>query len=112
MALVAISSIHRVETLRESSDMTKRQKKAKQVVSIEWYRQPCANGIGRITSPVRLSQWYAHFTWKDWTTLLAQLKTEISRFDRAILALTKLAIVRGQPLMNQTNALERKQGRR
>jgi len=89
--------------------MTKRQKKAKQVISIEAYRQSCANGIGRVTSEVRPNQSCAYFAWKDWNTLLAELKTEISQFDRAILALTKLAIARGQLILNQSDASERKQ---
>jgi len=93
--------------------MAKRQKKAqKQVVSIEAYRQARTESVGRLTSQILVGQWYADFTWKDWSTLLAQLKTEISQVDRAILALTKLAIGRGQPFLNQTDAPERKQGRR
>ena len=92
--------------------MTKTQKKAKQVISIEAYPQSCANGSGRVTSQVRLNQWCAHFTWKDWRTLLAQLKTELSQFDQAILALTELARGRGQLILNQTEGSERKQAQR
>jgi len=93
--------------------MAKRQKKGqKQVVSIETYQQTRTGGVGRRTSQILVGGSYADFTWKDWSTLLAQLRTEISQIDRAILALTKLAMGRGQPLLDQTNALERKQGRR
>jgi hypothetical protein len=94
------------------SGMAKRQKKIKQVVSIEAYRQSRTRGVGTLTSQTHLGQWYADFVWKDWSTLLAQLKTEISEIDRAILALTKLAMGRSQPFLNQANAPERKQGRR
>lgn len=93
--------------------MAKRQKRAQErVVSIEAYRQSRPKRVGRLTSQVRLGQWYADFIWKDWSTLLAQLKTEISQIDRAILALTKLSTGRSQPFLNQANAPERKQGRR
>lgn len=87
-------------------------KNTKRVVSIEAYRQSRTQGVGPLTSQIRINQWYADFVWKDWSTLLAQLKTEISEIDRAILALTKLAVGRSQPFLNQANAPERKQGRR
>ena len=92
--------------------MAKRQKKAEQVLSIEAYRQSRTEGVGRLTSQILLGQWYADFIWKDWSTLLVQLKTEISQVDRAILALTKLTMLRNQPFLNQANTPERKQGRR
>jgi len=91
--------------------MAKKHKKAQeQVVSIEEYRQ-ARNGIV-LPSQILAGRWYAGFSWKDWTRLLTQLKTEKSQVDRAILALTKLAIGRDQRFSNQTNAPERKQGRR
>ena len=93
--------------------MAKVQKKAKErVVSIEAYRQSRAKSVGMLTGQTLAGRWYADFTWKDWSTLLAQLKTELSHFDRAILALTKLAMERSQPFTNQANAPARKQGRR
>jgi len=92
--------------------MAKKHKKAQeQVVSIEEYRQARTNGIV-LPSQILAGRWYAGFSWKDWTRLLTQLKTEKSQVDRAILALTKLAIGRDQRFSNQTNAPERKQGRR
>lgn len=92
--------------------MAKRQKKIKQVVSIEAYRQSRTQGVGTLTSQIRLGQWCADFVWKDWSTLLAQLRTEMSEIDRAIQALTKLAMERSEPFLDQTNAPARKQGRR
>ena len=92
--------------------MGKVQKKTKQVVSIEAYRQARTEDADRLTSQLLVGQWYADFVWKDWSTLLAQLKTEISEIDRAILALTKLAMGRSQLFLNQAIAPERKQGRR
>ena len=90
--------------------MAKVQKKTRQVVSIDRYRQARTEGVGSVMSQIPVG-WYAGFTRKDWSTLLAQLKTEISQIDRAILTLTKLAMGRGQPFLNQTNAPARKQGR-
>jgi|GEM_PF-6879585 len=86
--------------------MDKVQKKTKRVVSIEAYRQSHTEGL---TSQILASQWYADFAWKDWSTLLAQLKTEISEIDRAMLALTELALGRSQPFLNQAIAPGRKQ---
>jgi hypothetical protein len=95
------------------SGMAKVQKKAQErVVSIDAYRQARTKGVGRLTSQILIGRWYAGFSWKDWSTLLAQLKTEISQIDRAILALTKLEMGRNQPFFSQNNAPERKQGRR
>jgi hypothetical protein len=79
------------------------------VVSIDAYGQPRSKSFANLTNQFAVGQWCADFTRKDWRTLLAQLKAEMLQFDRAILALTKLAIGRGS--LNQTNALERKQGR-
>lgn len=93
--------------------MAKRQNKAKErVVSIDAYRQPGAKGVHGLTSQILVGRLYADFAWKDWTSLLEQLKTEMSQIDRAILALTKLAIGRGQAFLSQTNAPVRKHGRR
>ncbi len=93
--------------------MAKKQKKAKErVVSIDAYRQSRTKGVGRLTSQILVGRWYADFSWKDWSTLLAQLKTEISQIDRAILALTRLAKGRGQLILNQTDPSERKQAQR
>ncbi len=92
--------------------MGKVQKKTKRVVSIEAYRQARTGNARRPTSQILVGQWYADFVWKDWSTLLAQLKTELSEIDRAILALTKLAMERSQPFLNEAIAPERKQGRR
>jgi hypothetical protein len=91
--------------------MAKRQK-TKQIVSIEAYRQSHTNGVVRLTTQNHRGQWYADFVWKDWSGLVAQLKTEISEIDRAILALTKRTTGRSQPFLSQANALERKHGRR
>jgi hypothetical protein len=110
--LAAISSIHLIEGRWENFGMAKKQKKAqKRVVSIEAYQQSRSKNAGRLTSQILLGQWYAGFIWKDWSTLLAQLKTEISQIDGAILALTKLAVLR-RPFVNDADALERKQGLR
>ena len=93
--------------------MAKVQKKAKErVVSIEAYRRSHVERVGALTGQIHLGQWYADFVWKDWSTLLAQLKTEISEIDQAILALTKLEMGRSQPFWNQANAPARRQGRR
>lgn len=89
--------------------MAKRQKKTKQVVSIEAYRQSRPEGVGTLPRQIRLGQWCADFVWKDWSTLLAQLKTEMSEIDRAIQALTKLAMERSEPFVEQANAPARKQ---
>ena len=88
------------------------RRRKERVVSIDAYRQSRTKGVGRLTSQILAGRLYAEFTWKDWSTLLAQLKTEISQIDRAILALTKLAMGRGQPILSQTDAPELKQGRR
>ncbi len=93
--------------------MAKRQKKAQErVVSIEAYRHARTEGVGRLRSKILVGRWYEDFSWKDWSTLLAQLKTEMSQIDQAIVALTKLALERSQPFLNQTHAPERKQSRR
>jgi len=93
--------------------MAKMQKKAhKQVVSIGAYRRARTTDIDRLTSQILVDPRYVDFTWKDWTTLRAQLKAEISHFDRAILALTKLAMSRDQQILNHMDAPERRQGRR
>jgi len=93
--------------------MAKVQKKTKaRVVSIDAYRRTRTKGAGRLTTQILVGRWCEDFVWKDWNTLLAQLKTELSQIDRAILALKKLAIGRSQPFLNQTHAPERKQGRR
>jgi hypothetical protein len=112
MALEERSLQFIASTSSGSSRMAKMQKKAKQIVSIDVYRRSRADGIGRLTSQIRLGQPYADFVWKDWSTLLAQLKTEVSQIDRAILALTKVTVGRGQPSLNQADTPERKQGRR
>jgi len=92
--------------------MTKKHKKAQeQVVSIEAYRQARSKGVA-LTSQVLAGRWYAGFGRKDWSTLLTELKTERSQVDRAILALTKLAIGRDERFLNQIDPPERKQGRR
>lgn len=93
--------------------MAKVQKKAQErVVSIEAYRQALTKDVGRLTSQILVDRRYAGFIRTDWSTLLVQLKTEISYLDRAILALTKLAMSRGQSILNQTDAPEQRQGRR
>jgi hypothetical protein len=90
--------------------MAKRHKKTrKKVVSIEAYRPPAAADIPM--DPALIGRWWADFSWKDWSTLLAQLQAEVSQIDRAILALTKVAVGRGQLLLNQTSTPEKKQGR-
>jgi hypothetical protein len=89
----------------------KRKKTQEQVVSIEAYRQARTEGVV-LTHQILAGRWHPGFTWKDWSALLAQLKTERSQVDRAIVALTKLAIGRDQRFLNQTNAPERKHGRR
>jgi hypothetical protein len=109
----AIASIHLIERRWETLSMAKRQTKApKQVVSIEAYRQARTKGVGGLTSQILAGRWYGDFIRKDWSTLLVQLKTEKSQIDRAILALTKLAKGRGQLILNQTDASERKQAQR
>ena len=92
--------------------MAKMQKKAqKRVVSIAAYRQPRREGVGTLTNEVLIGRWCADFTWKDWSPLLAQLKNELLQLDRAILALTKLSMGRGQLFLSQTCTPERQQGR-
>jgi hypothetical protein len=86
--------------------------KSKQVIPIDAYRQPRTEVAGRLTSQIRSGEWYGNFAWKDWGKLLAQLKNEMFEIDRAILALTKLAIERREPLLDETSEPERKQGRR
>jgi len=97
----AISSIHRIEKPLGSSHMTKKKQKAKQIVPIDAYRKSRANGVVRLTTQNHLGQLCANFVWKDWSALVAPLKTEMSEIDRAILALTKLSMGR-QPFLNQS----------
>jgi hypothetical protein len=92
--------------------MAKRHNKAKQVVSIEAYRLARAKGVDRLARQILVGRRYDDFIWGEWSAILAQLKTEVSHIDRAILVLTKLAMGRGQPFLNQTNPPERKQSRR
>ena len=79
-------------------------KPKKQVVSIDTGRQS-------LTSELLADRLYTDFE-EDWSTTLERLKTEISQIDRAILALTQLALGRGQHSLSPTGGAEQKECRR
>ena len=93
--------------------MTKVQNKARrQVVSIDTGRQSLTRGIEDFRRGLLANRLYVD-SGTDWSTTLARLKAEISQIDRAILALTQLAIRRGQRALclSPIGAAEQTEGR-
>ena len=92
--------------------MAKAQSKARKVVvSIETGRQSRTGDVERFISELLADRLYADFE-EDWSSTLAQLKVEISQIDRAILALTRLVMGRGQRslCLSPTGAAEQTEG--